>query len=209
VGVAIAAVGAYLASPLIVRPRAVEESPFPVAAALQQADAAIAAPSASGGGGTEPPARDASAAGPVGVRILGSGTFSDRDQVHRGSGQAILAQTPTGTTYLRFESFNVTNGPDLHVFLSRSDRPASSAEVHDGVYVGKLKAPEGAFHYELDPSADLAAIRSVVIYCVPFRVIFSSAPLAPAATRRDAEIELALMAHSDFAASADPVADPG
>jgi hypothetical protein len=78
---------------------------------------------------------------------------------------------------LRFESFPVTNGPDLHVFLSRAARSVSHDEVYHGVYVGKLKASEGAFNYELPPGTDVAAMRSVVVYCVPFRVIFTSAPL--------------------------------
>jgi len=78
---------------------------------------------------------------------------------------------------LRFEGFRVTNGPDLHVLLSRRERPSTHDEVYDGVYVGKLKASEGAFNYELPRDADLAGIRSVVVYCVPFQVIFTSARL--------------------------------
>lgn len=104
--------------------------------------------------------------------------FADRDQVHRGRGQAILGQMPGGASFLRFEAFSVTNGPDLHVLLSRTGHPTTHDQVYDGIYVGKLKASEGAFHYELPEGTDLAAIKSVVVYCVPFRVIFTSAPLA-------------------------------
>jgi hypothetical protein len=78
---------------------------------------------------------------------------------------------------LRFEGFRVTNGPDLHVLLSRTPHPTTHDQAYDGVYVGKLKASEGAFHYELPRDADLSSIRSVVVYCVPFSVIFTSAPL--------------------------------
>jgi hypothetical protein len=174
--VAVLAVGAYLASPLIIRTRAVEESPFAaaVAAAPARSDDGVAAemPSVAQAVSTDA----APAAAPQAPRTR-SGQFSDRDQIHRGSGQAILGQTPQGTTVLRFESFSVTNGPDLHVFLSRSPRPMSHDDVYDGVYVGKLKASEGAFNYELPPGADVATMQSVVVYCVPFRVIFTSAPL--------------------------------
>jgi hypothetical protein len=100
--------------------------------------------------------------------------------VHRGSGQAILGRRSDGSAVLRLEELRVTNGPDLHVLLSRHAHPTSHDEVYDGVYVGKLKASEGAFHYDLPRDADLAGIKSVVVYCVPFRVIFTSAPLAPA-----------------------------
>jgi hypothetical protein len=54
----------------------------------------------------------------------------------------------------------------------------SHDDVHNGVYVGKLRASEGAFNYELPPGSDVEPIRSVVVYCVPFRVIFTSAPLS-------------------------------
>jgi len=158
----------YLVSPFFIRTQLVEESPFAAPAAAPQR--------ASG------PSSGLAEADPVapatGVQLLGIGVFSDRDQVHRGSGQAILARTPEGSVVLRFEGFRVTNGPDLHVLLSRRERPSTHDEVYDGVYVGKLKASEGAFHYELPRDADLAGIRSVVVYCVPFRVIFTSAPLA-------------------------------
>jgi hypothetical protein len=174
------AVGGYLASPLVIRTHMVEESPF-AAVAQERAPAGPAGPSfmAAEAPMTVPAARATSEL-PAAPRVdqTRTGSFADRDQVHRGSGQAILGQTPQGTTVLRFESFSVTNGPDLHVFLSRSPRPTSHDEVHDGVYVGKLKASEGAFNYELPAGTDTAAIRSVVVYCVPFRVIFTSAPLA-------------------------------
>jgi hypothetical protein len=146
-GLTFLAAAAYLASPLVIRTRVVEENPFHLAASSSA------------------------------LLILGRGMFSDRDQVHRGSGEATVAQTVEGTTFLRFESFRVTNGPDLHVFLSRAQRPGTHDEVYDGVYVGKLKASEGAFSYELPPGTDFASLQSVVVYCVPFRTIFTSAPL--------------------------------
>jgi hypothetical protein len=64
------------------------------------------------------------------------------------------------------------------VLLSRAERPTTHDEVYNGVYVDKLKASQGAFHYEIPAQTDLTGIRSVVVYCVPFRVIFTSAPLA-------------------------------
>jgi hypothetical protein len=155
----------------------VEESPFAVSAGRQGQESRSAVQTRLGAGVPDPSSQESAEIAP-GVRILGAGTFADRDQVHRGSGRAILGQTPGGASFLRFESFAVTNGPDLHVFLSRAVRPTSHDEVHDGIYVGKLKASEGAFNYELPSGADLAGTKSVVVYCVPFRVIFTSAPLA-------------------------------
>ena len=184
------AVGAYLASPLVIRTRAIEESPFvatspsgaaPAAAVIDRTGApSITQPTDGAPGPAAMPEAPSSVPAPAAMSdapAARSGSFSDRDQIHRGSGQAILGMTSDGTTVLRFEAFSVTNGPDLHVFLSRSVRPTSHDQVHDGVYVGKLRASEGAFNYELPPGTDLAGIQSVVVYCVPFRVIFTSAPL--------------------------------
>ena len=164
-----AATAWYLGSPLFVRTTLVEAPPR-----------ALNLPGDAIGARSQPPSLDAptaTSAAPQGVQILGQGSFFDRDQLHRGAGQAILARGPDGGRFLRFDDFSVTNGPDLHVLLSTTERPTTHDEVYNGVYVGKLKAPQGAFHYELPPETDLNGIRSVVIYCVPFRVIFSSAPL--------------------------------
>jgi hypothetical protein len=174
------AAGAYLASPLVIRTSTVEQSPFQP---LQSwGEPAIAAPMPervaldSTADSRESATGDTTgvAAQALGIR---RGNFADRDQIHRGRGDAILGDTTEGRTVLRFEGFSVTNGPDLHVFLSRSAHPLSHDDVHNGLYVGKLKASEGAFNYELPPGSDVEAIRSVVVYCVPFRVIFTSAPL--------------------------------
>ncbi len=172
---ALGAVAWYLASPFFIRTQLVEDSPF--AAPRPVSGPAIGSSGGSSGGPAAGPGGADPAAPATGIQLLGTGVFSDRDQVHRGSGQAILARTPEGAVVLRFEGFRVTNGPDLHVLLSRRERPSTHDEVYDGVYVGKLKASEGAFNYELPRDADLAGIRSVVVYCVPFQVIFTSARL--------------------------------
>jgi hypothetical protein len=105
------------------------------------------------------------------------GTFNEIDAVHKGRGQAVLSRAPDGRLVVRLEEFSVTNGPDLHVFLSRHAAPTGDAQVKDGVLLGKLKAPEGAFGYETETPLDPAEFKSVVIHCVAFRTIFSVAAL--------------------------------
>src|SRR5687768_15764600 len=51
---------------------------------------------------------------------LAAGAFSDRDTVHRGSGQVSLLRDPAGALLLHLSSFRVTNGPDLYVYLTPS-----------------------------------------------------------------------------------------
>ncbi len=112
------------------------------------------------------------------LTVVSQGNFMDADSFHKGSGVASIVRTPDGKTIVRFENFTVTNGPQLEVFLAPHPQPGNHDEVYaDALGLGALKASEGAFSYELPAGDDGARYRSVVIYCVPFRVIFSVASL--------------------------------
>lgn len=108
-----------------------------------------------------------------------SGNFQDADSFHRGSGQAIIFRGADGSNVLRLENLSVTNGPDLHVFLSPHQSPDSRSDVKLPGYVdlGKLKGNKGNQNYPIPDDVDIGAQMSVVIYCVPFSVIFSVATL--------------------------------
>lgn len=117
------------------------------------------------------------AAGPV---AIAAGNFRDADSFHRGSGTATIYRNADGSHILRFEDFRVTNGPDLRVLLAQAPDPQSRRELQDGGYVhlAMLKGNIGSQNYTLPPEVDPAAQGgSVIIYCQPFQVIFSVAPL--------------------------------
>lgn len=99
------------------------------------------------------------------------GQFTDADSFHKGEGSAKLYQLLDGTYLLRLEQFRVTNGPDLHVFLAEGPDPKTSKYTD----LGKLKGNIGDQNYTVPPEA--AAYRTVVIYCVPFTTVFSTAVL--------------------------------
>ena len=108
-----------------------------------------------------------------------SGMFRDADSFHKGSGTATIYRLPDGSGALRFENLDVTNGPDLRVLLSTHPDPQNKAELNEAgyIHVEKLKGNRGNQNYELPPDADLESFGSVIIYCMPFHVIFSVAPL--------------------------------
>lgn len=112
---------------------------------------------------------------------LAAGAFRDADSVHKGSGDAALYRLADGNHVLRLENLDVTNGPDLHVFLVRHPGPVSSADVTDGNYLdlGALKGNIGNQNYAIAPGTDLAGFASVVVWCKAFGVLFSTAPLVP------------------------------
>lgn len=103
-----------------------------------------------------------------------SGRFKDADSFHRGSGKATIYTLPGGKRVLRFEDFTVTNGPALSVYLVRS----ADGNVESGYLdLGKLKGNKGNQNYDIPAGTDLSSYRSVVIWCVPFRVTFATASL--------------------------------
>ena len=114
--------------------------------------------------------------------VLSKGTFQGADRFHQGSGEATIYRGPDGSHLLRLEKFKVTNGPDLRVILSPSPAPESRDDVHQSGYVelGSLKGNVGNQNYEIPADVDVNTLSSVIIYCSPFQVVFSVAPLKAA-----------------------------
>ncbi|MCG8353736.1 MAG: DM13 domain-containing protein [Chloroflexales bacterium] len=108
---------------------------------------------------------------------LRQGQFQDADSFHQGSGTATIYELPDQSRLLRFESFNVTNGPDLHVLLATNPTPTSRDDLGEYLDLGSIKGNVGNQNYTIPTDADLTQYNSVVIYCMPFHVVFSTAAL--------------------------------
>ena len=110
--------------------------------------------------------------------MAASGTFVGADDFHEGEGTAVIFQQGDQRV-LRFEDFRVTNGPDLHVILSKNPNPTDRDDIGDDyIDLGSLKGNVGNQNYDIPADVDLSAYQSVVIYCVPFHVLFSSATVS-------------------------------
>ncbi len=113
---------------------------------------------------------------PAEPMVLVSGSFIDIDPIHGAVGSATIYQLPEGDRVLRFEDFRSKNGPDLHVYLSTEAPTTTFAGLGDNeVHLGALKGNVGNQNYEIPAEVDLSQYRSVVIYCRPFHVVFSTA----------------------------------
>jgi hypothetical protein len=146
---------------------AATSAPTALDANMAQSDTGMSAATA----GASMPAAD----GPV---LLSNGQFGPIDVIHKGQGQASIYKLPDGKRVLRFEQFQVTNGPDLYVYLSGHPTPREDAQVRqDGFEVAVLKGNIGDQNYELPDDLDLSKIKSVVIYCRRFSEVFSTAEL--------------------------------
>ena len=106
------------------------------------------------------------------------GNFRDADSFHQGSGDAILFSLSDGRHLLRFENFDVTNGPDLQVYLvPRTNAAGSSIDISGYIDLGQLKGNTGNQNYFIEAGVTIPENASVAIWCEPFGVLFSVASL--------------------------------
>lgn len=113
------------------------------------------------------------------ANILAQGSLYDL--AHAGHGLATIYELEDGSHILRFEDFEVLNGPELHVYLTNVDPVPNAVGVDLSEYIdlGLLKGNIGDQNYEIPEGFDPEIYKSVVIWCEPFRVPFNAAPLAP------------------------------
>lgn len=100
--------------------------------------------------------------------LLAEGQFVP--SAHEVQGKALLIQEKDAKT-LRLEDFETVNGPDLHIWL------ASSLDGKDYIDLGPLKATKGNVNYAVPADVDTEKYNNVLVWCVPFRVLFSYAEL--------------------------------
>lgn len=103
---------------------------------------------------------------------LASGGFEGVEG-HDAEGQARVIELASGGKRLVFEDFEVTQGPDLRVYLVEGDGDVSDSNFEDA---GSLKGERGRFQYEID-DVDTERYRTVVIWCRAFSVPFGEAAL--------------------------------
>jgi len=87
---------------------------------------------------------------------------------HDVMGEALYIES-SDKKYIRFENFETINGPDLHVYLSKD---TNADNYYD---LGKIKATKGSVNYEVPESVNVDDYNYVLVWCEPFRVLFSYA----------------------------------
>ena len=158
-------------------PDTVMEEPMPAGLAGVAVAAMPAATPAATATATATAAPAPTATPETGPAAVAMGMFMDADDFHRGSGSATMFRGPDGNHILRFEDFMVTNGPALSVLISKAEGITSSENLGEYLDLGKLKGNVGNQNYQVPSGTDVGEYKTVVIYCVPFRVVFATAPL--------------------------------
>ncbi len=110
------------------------------------------------------------------TRVLTTGQFSGADAVHQGRGKAELIDTGS-EVLVRFSDFEVTNGPDLYVWLVRDGGIAASGDVKASTWLdlGVLKGNIGTQNYILPKGTDPSEYKTVAVWCKRFGVLFAAA----------------------------------
>ena len=144
--------GYYLASPIWIRTELVE--PDPVAGAIATPDTDVRPPRAT----ASTPDRAVAGARTAAPRVPSADAVRrqrrrDRLVPRHGRlplrrGTASIIETAPGRITLRLDDFSVRNGPDLFVYLS----PDADDYADGALELGRLKATDGAFGYELRPA---------------------------------------------------------
>lgn len=101
---------------------------------------------------------------------LSSGNFTNSGNNSQVSGISRILSV-NDVEFLRFEHFNITNGPDLHVYFT------NNGDLVDGKDLGVLKGNIGSQNYFL---GDIAKqYDTVVIASKAFNTIYAKAALQP------------------------------
>jgi hypothetical protein len=111
--------------------------------------------------------------------VLYIGTLQMMDTNHWGRGTISILINSTGDYLLHFlDNVSINNGPDLYIYLSKT--PAFSSiydNPGDFIDLGSLYQQTGPFNVSIPKSTNLTLYKSIVIYCLPFSVVFSYATL--------------------------------
>jgi hypothetical protein len=142
----------------------------------EQRATATSTPTTASAPGTSSPA-PAPPTAPPGPVLVGSGMFVGLAG-HEGRGEAGVFLLPDGMQVLRFENFDIENGPDLQLYIvpGRDRRSVEDGSTH----LGGLRGNVGDQTYELPGPGLDAGDWTVLVWCEAFSVEFVAASLTVA-----------------------------
>jgi hypothetical protein len=99
-----------------------------------------------------------------------SGNFTNSGNISKVSGVSRILSV-NDNEFLRFEHFNITNGPELHVYFTNKEDLTNSKDL------GILKGNIGPQNYFLGNIAN--QYDTIVIASKPFKMVYAKAMLEP------------------------------
>lgn len=104
------------------------------------------------------------------ITVLYKGMFSN-GPYGTVTGAVSIYRKSDNSFQLGLNSIAVSNGPDLHVYLSQERLPVNFIDL------GKLRSTAGNQLYDIKGSPDLNLYRYVLIHCQQYNHLFGSAEL--------------------------------
>lgn len=94
---------------------------------------------------------------------------------HGLSGKALSYTLADQQRIIQLEDFTMSAGPDVYVFLSRSNNYSKSNTI--GIAKLTRSYSNASLNITIDPAVDLAAHPFVLVYCVQYNSLFGYAEL--------------------------------
>lgn len=113
---------------------------------------------------------------------IATGTFihpNPKDRVHYGKGTVSIYKSKNQYEIFLNKDFKVGPGPAFHVFLSDAKNIKTNAAFNNSKKydLGVLKSFQGSQVYLVPSAVNLSEIHSVVVWCVSFSQLITSANL--------------------------------
>jgi Electron transfer DM13 len=173
VAAAVAVVAALVFQPWLLFVNVRVDDPIPVAV-----QPSVSAPTTAA---AEPDSTQSPSPTPlVGPVDLLTGSFISHE--HDTSGTVRVIQLPDGARQLAIQGLATSNGPDVHVWLSAGPVIEGfdgwfTAAGYEHIDLGPIKGNLGDQLYDIPADVDLAAFRTVDLWCEQFAVSFGAAAL--------------------------------
>lgn len=110
---------------------------------------------------------------PQGSQAIKMGEFESF--AHNLSGSCTLYTNSSGQRTIRLEKFSMSMGPDVYVFVSKSNNYSKA----NAISIGKLSSTYTSMGLNIntDSSIDLDQYKFVLVYCVQYNSLFGFAEL--------------------------------
>lgn len=110
---------------------------------------------------------------PIDKNSIGMGTFMS--YAHNLSGKAVLLEDDAGSKTIRLEDFNMTAGPDVFVFASRSNNYSKGNVIE----VAKLTSgyTDSDINFNFTSNTFTSEYKFILVYCVQYNSLFGYAEL--------------------------------
>jgi hypothetical protein len=110
---------------------------------------------------------------------LSSGSLEELDTSHWGQGTVRIVQLEGDDLQVQFVNVEIANGPDLYIYLSnKSTFTGPFDAAGDIIDLGLLPFNKGRFSVNIPGSEDISEVKSVLIWCLQFTVVFTYATLS-------------------------------